>query len=66
MFSSLLSIVLSTIISIISSTILKLHMGLVNFLDIICSREFIGRYPFFIFVYVEAEPLGTKINVFSK
>ena len=39
-----------TIISIISSTILKLHiMGLVLFLDKICSQEFIGGYPFFYF-----------------
>ena len=38
-----------TIISIIGSTILKLHMGLVLFLDKICSHEFIGGYPFFYF-----------------
>ena len=31
----------------ISFTILKLHMGLVLFLDKICSREFIRGYPFF-------------------
>ena len=36
-----------TIISIISSTILKLHMGLVIFLDKIRLCEFIGGYPFF-------------------
>ena len=49
MFSCLLFTVLLTIISIISSTILKLHMGLVLFLDKIRSHEFIGRYPFFCF-----------------
>ena len=47
MFSCLLCTVLFTIISIISFTILKLHMGLVLFLDKICSREFIRGYPFF-------------------
>ena len=47
MFSCLLFTVLFTIISIISSTILKLHMGLVPFLDKICSHEFIGGCPFF-------------------
>ena len=50
MFSCLLFIVLFTIISIISFTILKLHVGLVPFLDKICSHEFIGGYPFF-YVY---------------
>ena len=50
MFSCLLCTVLFTIISIISFTILKLHMGLVLFLDNICSREFIRGYPFF-YVY---------------
>ena len=49
MFSCLLFTVMYTIISIISSTILKLHMGLVHFLDKICSHEFIGGYPFFYF-----------------
>ena len=49
MFSYLLFTVLYTIISIISSTILKLHMGLVLFLDKMCSHEFIGGYPFFYF-----------------
>ena len=49
-FSCLLFTVLFTIISIISVTILKLHMGLVLFLDKICSREFIRGYPFF-YVY---------------
>ena len=38
--------------------------------DKICSHEFIRGYPFFYFYcairYVEAEPLGTKTNVFSK
>ena len=46
-FSCLLFTVLFTIISIISSTILKLHIGLVLFLDKICLHEFIGGYPFF-------------------
>ena len=41
---------LFTIISKISFTILKLHMGLVLFLDKICSREFIRGCPFF-YVY---------------
>ena len=50
MFSCLLCTVLFTIISIISFTILKLHMGLVLFLDKTCSREFIRGYPFF-YVY---------------
>ena len=50
MFSCLLCTVLFTIISKISFTILKLHMGLVLFLDKICSREFIRGYPFF-YVY---------------
>ena len=50
MFSCLLFIVLFTVISIISSTILKLHMGLVLFLDKNCSQEFIGGYQFF-YVY---------------
>ena len=49
MFSCLLFTVLSIILSIISSTILKLHMGVVLFLDKICSREFIRGYPFFYF-----------------
>ena len=49
MFSCLLFTVMYTIISIISFTILKLHMGLVLFLDNICSQEFIGGYPFFYF-----------------
>ena len=49
MFSCLLFNVLFTIISIISSTILKLHMGLVLFLDKICSRAFIRGYLFFYF-----------------
>ena len=49
MFSCLLFTVLFTIISIISFTIFKLHMGLVIFLDIIRSHEFIGGYPFFYF-----------------
>ena len=48
-FSCLLFTVMYTIISIISSTILTLHMGLVLFLDKICSHEFIGGYPFFYF-----------------
>ena len=47
MFSCSLFTVMYTIISIISFTILKLHMGLVLFLDQICSHEFIGGYPFF-------------------
>ena len=50
MFSCLLFTVLFTIISIISFTILKWHMGLVLFLDKICSREFIRGYPF-VYVY---------------
>ena len=50
MLSCLLCTVLFTIISIISFTILKLHMGLVLFLDKICSCEFIRGYPFF-YVY---------------
>ena len=54
--------VLFTIISTISSTTLYLHMGLVLFLDKICSHEFIRG----LCRYVEAEPLGTKTNVFSK
>ena len=41
--------VLYTVICIISSTILKLHMGLVLFLDKICPHEFIEGYPFFYF-----------------
>ena len=49
MLSCLLFTVMYTIISIISSTILKLHLGLVRFLDKICSHEFIGGYPFFYF-----------------
>ena len=49
-FSCLLFTVLFTIISIISVTILKLHMGLVLFLDKISSREFIRGYLFF-YVY---------------
>ena len=49
MFSWLLFTVLFTIISIISYTILMLHMGLVLFLDKICSCEFIRWYPFFYF-----------------
>ena len=48
-FSCLLFTVLFTIISIISSTILKLHMGLVLFLDQIWSHKFIGGYSFFYF-----------------
>ena len=70
MFSCLLFTVLFTIISIISSTILKLHMELGFFFFIkIRSHEFIGGYPFLLLLvcrYVEAEPLGTKTNVFSK
>ena len=50
MFSCLLFTVLFTFISIISFTILKLHMGLVLFLDKICSSEFIRGYQFF-YVY---------------
>ena len=68
-FSCLLFTVLFTIISIINSTILKLHIGLVLFLDKICSHEFVRGYPFFYVLlcrYVEAEPLGTKTNVFRK
>ena len=49
-FSCLFFTVLFTIIYIISVTILKLHMGLVLFLDKIYSREFIRGYPFF-YVY---------------
>ena len=49
MFSCLLFIVLFTIISITSSMILKWHMGLVLFLDKICSHEFLRGYPFFYF-----------------
>ena len=49
MFSCLLFTVMYTIISIISSTILKLHMGLVIFLDKMCSHEFVLGYPFFYF-----------------
>ena len=49
MFSCVLFTVMYTIVSIISSTILKLHMGLVLFLDKICSHEFIEGYPFFYF-----------------
>ena len=41
---------LFTIISIISFTIFKLHIGLVLFLDKMCSHEFIRGYPFF-YVY---------------
>ena len=50
MFSCLLFTVLFAIISIMSFTILKLHMGLVLFLDKICSHEFIRGYSFF-YVY---------------
>ena len=50
MFSCLSFTVLFNIISIISFTFLKLHMGLVLFLDKICSREFVRGYPFF-YVY---------------
>ena len=46
-FSCLLFTVLFTIISIISVTILKLHMGLVLFLNKICSHELIRGYPIF-------------------
>ena len=46
-FSCLLLIVLFSIISIISFTILKLPMGLVLFLDKICSHEFVRGYQFF-------------------
>ena len=49
MFSCSLFTVMYTIIYIFSSTILKLHMGLVFFLNKICSHEFIGGYPFFYF-----------------
>ena len=49
MFICLLFTVMYTIISIIGSKILKLNMGLVLFLDKICSHEFIGGYPFFHF-----------------
>ena len=49
MFSYLLFTVLFTIISIIRSTILKLHMGLVLFLDKLRLHEFITGYPFFYF-----------------
>ena len=70
MFSCLLFTVLFTIISIISSTILKLHMGLVLFLDQIWSHKFIGGYSFFYFycanLNVAAEQMGTKTNVFHK
>ena len=61
-FSCLLLTELFTILSklIISSTILKLHMGLVRFLDKICSHEFIGGYPFLLCRYVEAEQFGNK------
>ena len=54
MFSCSLFTVMYTIICIISSTILKLHMGLVFFLNKICSHEFtfIGGYPFFYFYCV--------------
>ena len=48
-FGWLVFTVLFTIMSIINSTILKLHMGLVLFLDKIRSHEFIGGYPFFYF-----------------
>ena len=50
MLSCLLFTVLFTIIYIISFTILKLHMGLVLFLDKICLPKFIRGYPFF-YVY---------------
>ena len=40
---------LFTITFFMSSTILKLRMGLVIFLNIICSHEFIVGYPFFYF-----------------
>ena len=49
MFSCLLLTVLFTIISIISSTFLKLHMGLVLFLDEIVRNLFISGYSFFYF-----------------
>ena len=45
MFCCLLFTVLFAIVSIVSSTILKLYVGLVLFLDKICSHE----YPFFHF-----------------
>ena len=51
MFSYLSFTVQFTIISIFSSTILKLHMGLILFLDKICLREFIREYPFFYFYH---------------
>ena len=52
MFSCLLLTVLFAIISTISSKILKLRMRLVLFLDIICSHEFTGWYPFLYFCCV--------------
>ena len=49
MFSCLLFTVVFTIISMINSRMFKLQMGLVLFLDKICSHEFIIGYPFFYF-----------------
>ena len=69
MFGCLLFTVLFTVIFVISSTILKLHMGLVLFLDIICSHEFIGGYTHSFISIVQvfhAESLETKTNVPSK
>ena len=48
-FSCLLFTVLLIIISIMSSMILNLHIGLVIFLDTICSHECIGGCSFFYF-----------------
>ena len=48
-FSCFLLTVLLTIIYIMSSMILKLAIWVVIFLNIICSREFIGGCPFFYF-----------------
>ena len=48
-FSCLLCTALFTFLSIMSSMVLKLHMAVAIFLDIICSHEFIRGYPFFYF-----------------
>ena len=45
-----------------SSLILKLHMGLVIFLNIVCLYEFIREYPFFITIVLvcQSRTIGKK------
>ena len=45
--SCLLLTVLFAIMYLMNSTILKLHTGLIIFLNIICSQEFVRGYLFF-------------------